>query len=411
MFITKFRKLKKLLKSFGPGFITGASDDDVSGITTYSVVGATTGYSQLWLMVLSTPLLVVVQGMCAKIGDVLKIGLGKAIKVHFGFRVAFLASAILLLINTITIAADFAGMASVLNMLFPTIPLYVFLPFLVLFLWYLVVFRSYQLILKFFLIAASLLGVYILAGVFSQPNWSQVLQNTFLPEITPSVPYFAAAVALLGTTIAPYLFYWQTAEEVEEHRTVQQGREAFKLVLPGMLYTNLIAYFIILICGTALYKQGITDLESPYQIAQTLQPLAGDLAYLLFAVGVLGSGLLAIPILAASSAYALAETFNWREGLDQKIQKAKGFYAVLTITFLLGLLIIFSPLNPIKSLFYSQILAGILAPFLLILILLLSASPKIMGELRNGFWTNLVGIFTILIMILAVLAFFWSLLA
>lgn len=410
MFSTKFRKLGALLKSFAPGFITGAADDDISGITTYSIVGATTGYSQLWLIVLATPLLAVTQGMCAKIGDVLKMGLGKAIKVHFGFRVALLASLVLLLINLVTIAADFVGMAAVLNMVFPQIPLYFFLPVLVIFLWYLVVFRSYQTILKFFAVAASLLGVYILAGAFAQPDWGLVLKDTFLPQIQPNVIYCAGAVALLGTTITPYLFYWQTAEEVEEHRSVQQGKEAIKLVLPGMLFSNLISYFIILTTGTILYTQGLTSLESAEQVAGALRPFAGDLAYVFFAVGILGAGLLAIPILAASSAYALAETFGWREGLNQNVHKAKGFYTVLSVTFLLSLLIVFSPLSPIKSLFYSQVLAGILAPFLLILIFLLASSKKIMGEYRNGFWANSIGVLTIVVMTLSVLAFFWSLL-
>lgn len=405
MFTTRFKKLGEFIKGFGSGFITGASDDDVAGITTYSVVGASTGYSQLWLLFLSTPLLIVVQGMCAKIGDVLKMGLGKAIRIHFGFRLALFACLVLLIINVATMAADFAGMAAVLNMLFPPIPIYVFLPVLVFVLWYLVIFRSYKTIIKFFMATASVLGVYILAGLFSQANWGVILKETFLPDIKPDITYFAAAVGLLGTTITPYLFYWQTIEEVEEHHRVQQGREAFKFVLPGMVYSNLIAYFIILTSATVLFRAGITNLESAHQVAQALKPLAGEFAYWLFALGILGAGLLAIPILAASSAYALAETFNWREGLNQTVHKAKGFYVVLSITFLLSLLIIFSPLNPIKSLFYSQILAGILAPLLLILIFLLSSSKKIMGDYRNGILANCVAILTIFIMLSAALAF------
>lgn len=409
MFFTKLKKSVSPLKKYLPGFVTGASDDDISGITTYSMVGATTGYSQLWLLLLSTPFLIVVQGICAKIGDVLKMGLGKAIRIHFGFKVSLLASLVLLLVNLATIAADFAGMAAVLKMLFPEIPLFVFLVFLVIVLWYLVVFKSYQAIIKFFIGAGSVLVVYVLAGILSQPDWVLVLKNTLLPQVQPTLPYFAAAVALLGTTITPYLFYWQTAEEVEEHRPVQYGREALRLVIPGMLYSNLISYFIILTTGAVLFKAGLANLETPHQIAEALRPLAGDFAYLFFAVGVLGAGLLAIPILAASSAYALAETFGWREGLDQKVHKAKGFYTVLSITFLLSLLIIFSPLNPIKALFYSQILAGVLAPFLLVLILLISSSEKIMGQYKNSFLTNLVMGLTILVMFSATAALFWSL--
>lgn len=409
MFTAKFKKLRELLKSFGPGIITGASDDDASGITTYSVVGATTGYSQLWLIFLSTPLLVVVQGICAKIGDVLKIGLSQAIKTYFGFKIALLASVTLLLINIATISADFAGMAAVLNMLFPKVPIFIFLPFLVFLLWYLVIFKSYKIIVKFFFLMASVLGVYLLSGIFAHPNWFLVLKNTFMPQIQPTVTYFAAAVALLGTTITPYLFYWQTAEEVEEHRTVQQGRYAFKLVVPGMIYSNLIAYFIIISATTVLYTHGVTEIQTAHQVAESLRPLAGNFSYLLFAIGIFGAGLLAIPILAASSSYALAETFGWREGLDQKVHKARGFYTILSITFLVSLLIVFSPLNPIKALFYSQIIAGILSPFLLTLILLISASGRIMGKYKNGFFTNLITGLTIGIMILAAAALIWSL--
>lgn len=409
MFTTRLKKLKELLKSFTPGIITGASDDDISGITTYSVVGATTGYSQLWLMVLSTPLLVIVQGLCAKIGDVLKMGLGRAIRVHFGFKLALLASIILLLINLATIAADFVGMAAVLNMLFPKVPIFVFLPFLVLLLWYLVVFKSFKTITKFFLIASSFLGVYILAGISAQPNWFLVLRNTFLPQVQPTTSYFAAAVALLGTTITPYLFYWQTVEEVEEHHHVQQGHQTFKLVIPGMIYSNLIAYFIIATTAMVLFTHGPSDIQTARQVAESLKPLVGDSAYLLFAIGILGAGLLAIPVLAASSAYALAETFGWREGLDQKVHKARGFYFILSATFLLSLLIIFSPLSPIKALFYSQILAGILGPILLVFILLISSSGKIMGQYKNGFLTNLILVITILVMAAATIALFWSL--
>lgn len=410
MFTTRLKNYKKALNNYLPGIITGASDDDVSGITSYSVVGATTGYAQLWLMFLATPFLIVVQGVCAKIGDVLKMGLGKAIKNHYGFKLSLFASIILLLANVATISADFVGMAAVLNMLFPAVPVSMFLPILVLLLWYLVVFRSYGLIKNIFFILASTLGVYLIAGFLAKPDWGLVLKNTFIPQIENSIVFYAAALALLGTTITPYVFYWQTSEEVEDKRSVFQGKQAFKYVIPGMVYSNIISFFVILATATVLFKNGIYDIQTPREIAESLKPLAGDFSVWLFSVGIIGSGLLAIPVLAASSSYAMAETFGWREGLNQKIDHARGFYAFLTLIFLISLLIVFSPISPIKTLFYSQVLNGLLAPFLLILILMISASEKIMSKYRNGFLTNTIMSFTITVMLVTSFAFFWNLL-
>ena len=401
-------KKKNLLKKFLPGIITGAADDDISGIVTYSQVGATAGFSQGWLLLLSTPLLIIVQGMCAKIGDITKMGLAAAISKFINPKFAFLATFILLLTNVATIAADFAGMASVLNMLMPVVPTLIFLFPVVVSIWYIVVFKNYRIIEKFLVVAASLLIVYIIAGLAAKPNWSEVLSATFIPKIDFNLTFFAAAVALLGTTIAPYLFFWQTAEEVEEHKTAQEGGKAFELVIPGMVFSNLIAFFVMITTAATFYKVGGFNLSTPAEIAKGLEPFAGSAAQILFAIGILGAGFLAIPVLAASSAYAFSEIFGWREGLSQKFSRAKGFYLVLSMTFLVSFIISATPANPIKMMFYSQILVGLVAPVLIALIVILASSSRVLGKYKNGILANFFGWLTVLVMAGAAIGFLVS---
>ncbi len=397
-----------LVKKYITGIITGAADDDPTGISTYSVVGATTGYSQLWLMGLSTPMLIVVQGMCAKIGDVTKKGLGKVIAERYGMPIALTATFILIISNIVTIAADLLGVAAGLNLLYPSIPIYGYILPVGLLLWYLVLFNSYRIIVRFLLVLSLFLASYVISGILAKPDWWQVLQSTVYPKLELNIYWLAAAVALLGTTITPYLFYWQSDEEVEEHRTVQQGRRALKAVIPGMIYSNIIAAFIIISSATVFFNQGLF-INSASDAALALKPLAGNLASVIFAIGLVGAGLLAIPVLAASTSYATAETFGWKTGLNKTVKKAKGFYAVMTIVFVISSILAFSGIDPIKALFYSQVLTGILAPVLLALIIKLASDNRVMGKYKNNFLTSLGGWMTVGIMTAAAVAFLISL--
>lgn len=392
------------VKKYLTGIITGAADDDPTGISTYSVVGATTGYSQLWLMGLSTPMLIVVQGICAKIGGVTKKGLGKVIAERYGMPVALTATLILIISNITTIAADLLGVAAGLNLLYPAIPIYGYILPVGLVLWYLVLFNSYRIIAKFLLVLSLFLASYVISSIMAKPDWWQVFQSIIYPRIEFNTFWLAAAVGLLGTTITPYLFYWQTSEEVEEHRTVQEGRRALGAVIPGMIYSNVIAAFIIISSATVFFNKGLS-INSATDAALALKPLAGDFASVIFAVGLIGAGLLAIPILAASTAYATAETFGWKEGLNKTVKKARGFYAVMTVVFIVSSVLAFSGVDPIKALFYSQVLTGIFAPLLLALIIKLASDSKVMGQYKNSFLTSLGGWITVGVMTSAAVAF------
>ncbi len=405
-------KASHLLKKTASGIITGGADNDPSGITTYSITGATTGFSLGWLLLISTPLLIVVQGMSAKIGDVKRKGLATIIEEHFGRKVALITMISLLVVNILTIGADLSIMGSVLNDFAPIIPSIVFIPLIALVIWYVVVFKNYKVLYRLLLWLVVIFLAYIASGVLSKPDWGLVARDTLLPKIEFSPMFFAAATALLGTTITPYLFFWQTSEEIEEHTPKKEARKKFLEVAPGFIFSNLIAYFIIISTASALYFSGnqIDNVNSltAADISEALVPVAGNGAFLLFSIGIIGGGLLALPILAASSSYAVAEIFGWREGLDKSVLKARGFYTILTATFFIGTAIAVLGINPIVALFYTQILAGIAAPPLLVLIILISSNKNIMGEYVNGLLTKIIGWLAVAVMVASVVFMFGS---
>ena len=405
-------KASHLLKKTASGIITGGADNDPSGITTYSITGATTGFSLGWLLLISTPLLIVVQGMSAKIGDVKRKGLATIIEEHFGRKVALITMISLLVVNILTIGADLSIMGSVLNDFVPIIPSIVFIPLIALVIWYVVVFKNYNVLYRLLLWLVVIFLAYIASGVLSKPDWGLVARDTLLPKIEFSPMFFAAATALLGTTITPYLFFWQTSEEIEEHTPKKEARKKFLEVAPGFIFSNLIAYFIIISTASALYFSGnqIDNVNSltAADISEALVPVAGNGAFLLFSIGIIGGGLLALPILAASSSYAVAEIFGWREGLDKSVLKARGFYTILTATFFIGTAIAVLGINPIVALFYTQILAGVAAPPLLVLIILISSNKNIMGEYVNGLLTKIIGWLAVAVMVASVVFMFGS---
>jgi len=405
MFTAKLKKLKKATTKLFHGIITGAADNDPAGITTYSVVGATTGLTQLFLVPLSTVFLITIQSVCARIGDVKKKGLASIIKERFGPKVAFVAMIFLIFANLATMGADFVAIGASFSIFFPKINVLFILPLVSFFIWYIFVFKSYKTITKFLLLLSLIFVSYIFSGIMAKPDWSQILKNTFIPQFSFSSYYWVVAVGFLGTTITPYLFFWQVSEEVEDHPSIKDVKNEIKENTPGFIFSNLITYFIIISTATVLFAHKI-NITSATEAALALKPFLGNQTFFLFALGIIGAGLLALPVLASSTAYAVAETFNWKEGLSQKPAKARGFYTVLSATFFIALAISLLEINPIKMLFYSQVFNGLLAPFLLVLIMIIARSRKIMGDYLIGRTTSILGWLTVAIMALAGAAIF-----
>jgi NRAMP (natural resistance-associated macrophage protein)-like metal ion transporter len=416
------KKLKKILKIIGPGFITGASDDDPSGIATYSQTGAQFGFTQLWTALFSFPFMTVVQEMCGRIGLVTGNGLAGIIRRNYPKPILIVAVSIVTIANTINIGADLGAMASAAQLIVP-IPFIVLLIGMTVFTLILEVFVSYPTYARFLKYLTFSLFAYIITVFVVKQNWTKIIFSTLIPSFTLGKEYILNIVALLGTTISPYLFFWQADEEVEEeieqHKLVRIGYGKPKLAahdiqkmridtFAGMFFSNLVMFFIIATTASTLFPNGITHIETADQAAKALKPFAGDFAYLLFALGIVGTGLLAVPILAGSASYAISEAFNWKAGLSKKFTQAHGFYGVITIATLIGLLVNFTPIKPFQMLYYTAILNGICAPPLLVLILLIANNKKIMGKHTNSLFSNITGIVITLIMsIAAVLLLVW----
>lgn len=403
---------KKLLKALGPGFITGASDDDPSGIATYSQTGAQFGYNQLWTALFSYPFMTVIQEMCGRVGMVTGMGLSGVIKTHYAKPVLYFSVLLLLVANTVNIGADLGAMAESGQLLLgiPFIFWLIGLTVLTLFLEVFISYPKYAKILKYLTFA---LFAYIITTFVVKQDWGKIVFYTFIPSFSFDKDYLLNIVAILGTTISPYLYFWQSDEEVEEevehHKLRAMGKGIPKITKRdiremrwdtafGMFFSNLVMFFIIVTTASTLATHNIANINTAVDAAKALRPLAGDFAYLLFAVGIIGTGLLAVPVLAGSASYAIAEIFNWREGLSQKFRQAHGFYGVITFATLIGLLINFTPISPFKMLYYTAILNGLCAPPLMILIMLITNNKKIMGEHTNSTFSNIMGWIITLIM-------------
>jgi NRAMP (natural resistance-associated macrophage protein)-like metal ion transporter len=406
-------KLKNFWKVIGPGLVTGASDDDPSGIATYSQAGAAFGLSTLWTAIIAFPLMAALQKMCAKIGLVTKTGLTGAIKKHYSKPVLYLMLICSFPAIVLNIGADIAAMGAVGNLLFPSIHASFFSVFFTIFLLIMIIYLPYQKIASILKYLCIVLLVYFIVPFLYHQDFGAILKNTFIPTIHFSKAYIAILVGILGTTISPYLFFWQASVEVEEQKQLKRQLIVNKRVIDsmtnevdfGMTFSGLIMYFIILTTGTVLYQAGVTQIDTVEQAAMALKPLAGNSAYLLFAVGVIATGLIAIPVLSGSLSYMFTETFGWEQGLDKKFHEAKGFYIIIAISLLLGLGLNYIGVSPINALIYTAILYGITAPILIVLILLISNNKKIMGKHTNTITLNVMGIIALLIMSAAALAF------
>jgi NRAMP (natural resistance-associated macrophage protein)-like metal ion transporter len=399
-------KIKRFWSKLGPGIITGASDDDPSGIATYSQAGAQFGLASLWTALITFPLMAAVQEMCARIGVVTSQGLTRNIRTHYSKGILYLMIVFTFPAVILNIGADIAGMGAVANLIFPAIPSYFFTAGFTLILMASIIYLPYNKIAAVLKYLCVSLLLYLIVPFLSKQNWPDVIKHAFIPTIKFDKDFISILVAILGTTISPYLFFWQATMEAEDvlhkkERLIVDKRVIQKTDMEvdlGMFFSNLVMFFIILTTGTVLFNGGINKIETVEQAAKALQPLAGNLSYLLFALGVIGTGLLAIPVLTGCLSYMLSETFGWDSGLDKKYYQAKPFYWVAIISLTIGLAINYIGINPVQALIYTAILYGITSPVLIVIILHISNNKKIMGEFTNSRWSNILGIVTLIFM-------------
>ena len=397
-------RLQRFWRKLGPGLITGASDDDPSGIATYSQAGARFGPKLLWTAVATYPLMVAMQEMCARIGLVTRNGLMGTIRLHYPRWITVLILALSFPAITLNIGADIASMGAVVNLIAPGIPAFLASVGISVLLAVLLIFWNYRRIATVLKWLCIVLFSYVLIPFLTTTDWKEALMSTFWPDLDANAAYFMALVGILGTTISPYLFFWQASMEVEEvqqrHLVVDKRimRAMETDVRGGLLLTNVVFYFIILATGTTLFNAGVHDITTVEEAATALRPLAGDLSYALFACGIIGTGLLAIPVLAGSLSYMLAETFGWQQGLDRKFHEAKGFYLTMIVSIAVGLSIDYLEVSPIKALLWTAVGYGLTAPVLIAIILHLCNQPGILGDQVNGRWSNAIGILTLLLM-------------
>ena len=403
-------------RSLGPGLITGAADDDPSGISTYSQAGAAFGYASLWIALVSYPLMAAVQLMCARVGLVARRGLASVLRQHYPRPLLWAACALLLGANTLNIAADLAGMAAGARLL-TGLPASPFVPAFAVAIVVLLAYVSYARVVRVFKWLTTVLFAYVLAAFLSHPDWGAVLRGTVLPRISLSRDYLLIIVALLGTTISPYLFFWQASQEAEEvaareraaavrraspecadepveprpvhERRVQRAVRAD--VLFGMLVSNVIMYFVILTAAATLHAAGLTDVQTAAEAAAALRPLAGRGAALLFTLGIVGTGMLGVPVLAGSGAYAVAEAAAWRGSMDDTPNTAPHFYGIIAASMAVGTALTFAHVSPIRLLFWSAVVNGLCAPPLIVLVLVVCNDRRVMGAHVNGRALNAIG--------------------
>ena len=407
-------RLKKYLSNLGPGLITGASDDDPSGVVTYTQAGAQFGLATLWTALLTFPLMAAMQGMAARIGLVTSMGLTGTLKKHYPKFILYTMVLFCIPAVMLNIGADIQSMGAVMNLLFPKVPTFLFCFFFTALLMVIIIKYSYQkvaAILKWLCLA---LFLYIVIPFLVHPNWAAIARHTVIPTFHFDKDFLNIIVAILGTTISPYLFFWQATMEVEqqEHtkriivnkRVLEDMREDVNV---GMFFSNMVMFFVILTAGTVLFNAGIKKIDTVEQAAQALRPVAGNLSYLLFAVGVIGTGLLAIPVLTGCISYILAEVFSISKGLDKKFYEAKYFYIIIIISLVAGLFMQFLGITAIQALFYTAILYGLTAPVMIAIILHIGNNKKIMGENTNSPLSNFLGFLTLILMTAAAVALIW----
>lgn len=395
-------KLKQLWKILGPGIITGAADDDPSGIVTYAIAGAKGGFGFLWAAIVTFPLMAAIQEMCARIGIVTNQGLVGVIKKRYRRIFLWTLALFVVFANVVNIGADLVGMSGATALVLP-IPAVALGLLFALGIALLMIFLPYRKIAKALKWLSLALFAYVAAAIVSRPDWGAVLRETFSPNLAWNRETAMIFVAILGTTISPYLFFWQASEEVEERRQKSEYRFRHKIVTKhelkemredvglGMFLSNLVMYFIIVNTGAVFHAHGVTELTTAAEVAASLKPLAGNFAYLLFTVGIIGTGVLAIPVLAGSTAYVVSETFGFAEGLNKHFHEAKVFYLAIVAATLVGFVMNFSGVNPVDALFASAVIYGLISPPLILIILDIANKKEIMGDKVNGPLQNFLG--------------------
>jgi NRAMP (natural resistance-associated macrophage protein)-like metal ion transporter len=401
----KPKGLKAIWNLLGPGLITGASDDDPSGIATYSQAGAQYGLTTLWTALITFPLMASVQEMCARIGVVTAQGLTGILRQNYPKPVLWLMVLFSFPAIVLNIGADIAGMGAVANLIVPAVsPLIFSVIFTALLLVAIIAlpYSKFAAILKWL---CAILLVYLVVPFLVKTDWFSVVRHTIIPTVQLNKDYISVLVAILGTTISPYLFFWQTTMEVEtmkhDKRVVVNKRYIKDVgfdVDMGMLFSNIVMFFIILTTGTVLFNAGIHQIDTVEQAAKALEPIAGAGAYYLFAIGIIGTGFLAIPVLSGSLSYIISETFGWQEGLDKHVREAPAFYAVIVVSLLVGLGINYIGISPIQALIWSAILYGLTSPVIIAIVLHISNNKKVMGKFTNGIWSNILGGLALLLM-------------
>ncbi len=420
-------RIFKIFKILGPGLVTGASDDDPSGIATYSQAGAKFGLATLWTALITFPLMASIQEMCARIGLVTSVGLTTTLKKHYPksllyFMMLFSVPAIIL-----NIGADIAGMGAVSSLIFPSVKPMVFSVIFTFILLVVIVYLPYKKIVSILKYLCLSLFLYIAVPFFTHPDWLKVLKSTFIPTIRFNKDFIEVLVAILGTTISPYLFFWQVTMEAEDAKKSRQliiarrkisinkqekaefkakENNFIKLLIKkmeldvnlGMLLSNFVMFFIILATGIALFGNGITQIDTIEQAAKALEPVAGKASYLLFAVGVIGTGFLAIPVLSGSLSYIVSETFGWQASLDKKYPQARSFYIVIISSLIVGLLINYTGIKPVQALIYTAVLYGLTSPVIIAIVLHIANNKKIMHQHTNGSLSNVMGFLTLIVM-------------
>ncbi len=396
-------RLRSRARELGPGLITGAADDDPSGIASYSQAGAAFGYATLWIALVTLPLMAAVQLMCARIGIVARSGLASVLREHYPRWLLWFACTMLLIGNTVNIAADLGGMAAAASLL-TGIPSIWFVPAFALLILCVLIFASYERMTRVLKWMTLALFAYVLAALLARPDPLAILTNTFIPHIEWSRDFLFMLVAILGTTISPYLFFWQAAQSAEQdaywrqrligrpQRAIQRElRAATRDVNAGMFFSNAIMFFIILTAAATLHAAGVTDVETAADAASALKPIAGPGAAALFTIGLVGTGMLGVPVLAGSAAYAVAEAAAWRAGMDEKVHTARQFYGVIAVAMVTGMLLNFSHVNAIRLLIWSAVINGLLAPPMIVILLVVCNNSAVMGSHRNGRWLNVLG--------------------
>ncbi len=425
----EFKKISRFLRILGPGLVTGAADDDPSGIATYSQTGARFGLGMLWTALYQLPLIIAVQEACARISAVTGKGLAGVVKENYSKKILIGVVMLVVVANTINIGADLGAMASALQLVIniPYIVAAIGFALLMVLLEVFITYKTYAKVLKW--LSLALLAYPLTALIIHEP-WEQILTATLIPHIQFNFGYLFIITGVFGTTITPYMFFWQGSQEVEEeiahHHAPAAGEGAPKRLQKiirdiridttlGMLASEIAQWFIIITTATVLFSHGITNINSASDAAMALEPLvksfpnSGQIAKDLFAVGIIGLGLLGVPVLAGSAAYAMSEAFGWKEGLYRKFSKAKGFYGVIIVSTLIGLLLNLTGIDPIKALVFTAVFNGVAAVPLIFIIAKINSNQAILGQSKGGKLSSSLIWLTFTLMLLAALAMFWTL--